>query len=165
MTISKHKHEMNEAMKRIIFIFAAAMFAGAVSAETWYFTGDEANDGSDVHAYTDPTVWKNIAGTYATAFSATDTYVLTNKGPGESSATVHGIRIHGAQRITAGVIVGIRHDTHAAFQRKQKLGMTDMLNEHGRSSFPEFYDAGLQPKKERERGGRDSPRRRHSAKD
>ena len=77
----------------------------------------------------------------------------------------HGIRIHGAQRITAGVIVGIRHDTHAAFQRKQKLGMTDMLNEHGRSSFPEFYDAGLQPKKERERGGRDSPRRRHSAKD
>lgn len=107
-------------MKRIIFIFAVAMFAGAVSAETWYFTGDEANDGSDVHAYTDPTVWKNIAGTYATAFSATDTYVLTNKGPGESSATVHGIRIHGGT-FANGARLEVGYSASSGSRTDQKL--------------------------------------------
>ena len=70
-----------------------AALAGTVQAETWYFTGNE--ETSNVNAYTDPTVWKNMSGAAATAFNAADTYVVTNFGPGETTATAHAIIMHG----------------------------------------------------------------------
>ena len=70
-----------------------AALTGTAQAETWYFTGNESS--TDTGAFTDPTKWKDANGTPATAFSATDTYVLTNFGPGEASATEHWLRAHG----------------------------------------------------------------------
>ena len=70
-----------------------AVLAGTVQAETWYFTGNE--ETTDVSAYTDPTVWKDWNGTAATVFNAADTYVVTNFGPGETTATAHAIIVHG----------------------------------------------------------------------
>ena len=77
----------------IVALTLVAALAGAVQAETWYFTGNE--ETTDVSAYTDPTVWKNMSGTAATAFNAADTYVVTNFGPGETTATAHAIIVHG----------------------------------------------------------------------
>ena len=81
-------------MKTATCIMAAALLAGGVAqAGTWYFTGNEA--ATSVNAWTDPTVWKDSNGTAATAFNAADSYVLTNFGPGETSATAHAIIAHG----------------------------------------------------------------------
>ena len=81
-------------MKTATCIMAAALLAGGVAqAGTWYFTGNEA--ATSVNAWTDPTVWKDSNGTAATAFNAADSYVLTNFGPGEASATAHAIIAHG----------------------------------------------------------------------
>ena len=74
------------------FALAAAL-ACAARADTWYFDGNEAN--ADTGASTDPTKWKSADGTAATAFSAADTYVLTNLIPGETSAAEHCLRVHG----------------------------------------------------------------------
>ena len=83
----------NKTMTRMGLIAAGAMLGLAAQAETWYFTGDETS--TDLNAWTDPPVWKDANGTAATAFNAADTYVLTNKGPDETAATLHTIRAHG----------------------------------------------------------------------
>ena len=83
---------MDKRMMTVALALVTAL-AGFVQAETWYFTGNE--ETSNVNAYTDPTVWKNMSGAAATAFNAADTYVVTNFGPGETTATAHAIIMHG----------------------------------------------------------------------
>lgn len=83
---------MDKRMMTVALALVTAL-AGFVQAETWYFTGDE--ETTDVSAYTDPTVWKDWNGTAATVFNAADTYVVTNFGPGETTATAHAIIVHG----------------------------------------------------------------------
>jgi len=79
--------------KPITALALAMMLSGVAYADTWYFTGNEAS--SDTGAFTDATKWKDASGTAATAFSAADTYVLTNFGPNEAAATEHVLRAHG----------------------------------------------------------------------
>lgn len=79
--------------KPITALAFAMMLAGVAHADTWYFTGNEAS--TDTGAFTDATKWKDASGTAATAFSAADTYVLTNFGPNEAAATEHVLRAHG----------------------------------------------------------------------
>lgn len=79
--------------KPITALALAMMLSGVAYADTWYFTGNEAS--SDTGAFTDATKWKDAGGTAATAFSAADTYVLTNFGPNETAATEHVLRAHG----------------------------------------------------------------------
>lgn len=79
--------------KPITALALAMMLSGVAYADTWYFTGNEAS--SDTGAFTDATMWKDASGTAATAFSAADTYVLTNFGPNEAAATEHVLRAHG----------------------------------------------------------------------
>ena len=83
----------SKVMTRMGLIAAGVLLGLAAQAETWYFTGNESS--TDTHAWTDATKWKDASGTAAIAFSATDTYVLTNFGPGEASATEHWLRAHG----------------------------------------------------------------------
>ena len=83
----------SKVMTRMCLIAAGGLLGLAACADTWYFTGNESS--TDTHAWTDATKWKDASGTAATAFSATDTYVLTNFGPGEASATEHWLRAHG----------------------------------------------------------------------
>ena len=74
------------------------VLAGTVRGETWYFTGDENASANYVNAFADPTKWIDGNENPATTFNAADTYVLTNFGPGELSATIHGIRTYGGGR-------------------------------------------------------------------
>ncbi len=83
----------SKVMTRMCLMAAGVLLGLAAQADTWYFTGNE--ETSNVNAYTDPTVWKNMSGAAATAFNAADTYVVTNFGPGETTATAHAIIMHG----------------------------------------------------------------------
>lgn len=77
--------------------FTALSLAATLHAETWYFTGHEYGLASSVNrnAFTDPSAWTDSSGSAAAAFSADDTYVLTNKAPGETAFTEHSILLHG----------------------------------------------------------------------
>ena len=96
-----------------------ATLAGAVQAETWFFTGNESS--TDLNAWTDPTVWKDANGTAATAFNAADSYVLTNFGPGETVATVHALRAHGGTFANGARLELNANDGTSANRKDQRL--------------------------------------------
>ena len=74
-------------------IALASVLSFAVSqahAKVWYFTGNEYGAATSVNlnAFETPGAWLDADGTAATAFSADDTYVLTNKAPTEGKFSV-----------------------------------------------------------------------------
>ena len=82
----------------VCFFASVVMLTAVAKAEIWYFSGNEAGNATSVdqNAFSTPSVWKNASGA-ANAFSADDTYVLTNKSPTETKFTEHSFILHGGK--------------------------------------------------------------------
>ena len=106
----------------VCFFASVVMLTAVAKAEIWYFSGNEAGNAASVdqNAFSTPSVWKNASGA-ANAFSADDTYVLTNKSPTETKFTEHSLILHGGKFANGARLEANANGTKAEERTAQKL--------------------------------------------